>query len=103
MLNSPTALSLCETALGQITTAAASKVDQKSGKKNKCMSLRGLSMQLQTQESYEGLELTSFSPTRVPLKRLQVGRRYPSSTSLVLNGAKKPPTDDKRRSGSAQV
>lgn len=46
-------------------------------------------MQLQTQESYEGLELTSFSPTRVPLKRLQVGRRYPSSTSLVLNGAKK--------------
>lgn len=60
-------------------------------------------MQLRAQESYEGLELTSFSPTRVPLKWLQVGCRYPSSTSLVLNGAKKKKTaDDKRRSVSAQ-
>lgn len=89
MLNSLTALSLCQIALGQITAAAASEVDQKSGKKKKkCTSLTGLSTQLQTRESNEGLELTSFSPTRVPLKRLQVGRRYPSSTSLVLNGAK---------------
>lgn len=33
MLNSLTALFLCKIALGQITTAAASKVDQKSGGK----------------------------------------------------------------------
>lgn len=35
MLNFLTALSLCEIALGQITTAAASKVDQKGGEKKK--------------------------------------------------------------------
>lgn len=35
MLNTLTALSLCEIALGQITTAAASKVDQKSEGKKK--------------------------------------------------------------------
>lgn len=49
------------------------------------MSLRAsASTLLQTQESYEGFKLTSFSPTRVTLKRLQVGRRYPSSTSSAL-------------------
>lgn len=96
MLNSLTVLSFCKLPL-QLLPKLTRKVKEK-----KCTSLRGLSIQLQTQESNERLELTSFSPTRVPLKRLQVGRRYPSSTSLVLNGAKNP-NDDKRRSGSAQV
>lgn len=83
VLSSLTALSPCEIALGQISAAASSKVDgrRKKGRK-KCMSLRAsASTQYQTQESYEGFKLTSFSPTRVTLKRLQVGRRYPSSTS----------------------
>lgn len=88
MLNSLTARSLCEIALRQITLRLLPKLTREEGKKRR-PSLRGLSAQLQTQESYGGLELTSFSPTRVPLKWLQVGCRYPSSTSLVLSGAKK--------------
>lgn len=93
MLNSLTARSLCEIALRQITLRLLPKLtrEEVEGEKRR-PSLRGVSVQHQAQESYEGLELTSFSPTRVPLKWLQVGWRCPSSTSLVLNGAKKKKT-----------